>query len=265
MENKKMTHEEKEICKNCKGKGFNCDTCKYNEYENKICIGIPHTGTFPWNTVMSLLAMKMPTGWQLVYHMVGSCLVYDAREKIVKFARDNKCKYTMMLDSDMVPPNDTILKFVALLEAKKEIDLVTGTIFKRTPPFQPCFYTKLEYDMKTQKPTLESPIVFPDEGILALAGVGMACCMIRTDIFDRIDEKKAKNMDNYFYPLPNLGEDLTFCLIARKVGMKMVCDLSINVGHVSTMPIEKEHYRSCYEAYKANNDGKPLFAEEGAK
>lgn len=232
-----------------------------NEVEiQKICIGIPHTGLFSWNTTMSLLALQVPQGFSVVYHLVGSCLVYDARERIVEFARKENCKYIVMLDSDMTPPKDMLLKMVGLLEAKEDIAIVSGTIFKRTPPFQPCFYSKLDYDMNTQRPILESPIVFPDKGILPLAGVGMASCMIRTSIFDKIDEAKNQGAGRYFYPLPNLGEDLTFCLVAKKFG-HIVCDLSIDVGHVSAMPITKEHFRACYEEHLASNNNKPLFDE----
>lgn len=229
------------------------------DYENKICVGLPHTGTFSWNTTMALLALRAPKGYGMVYHAIGSSLIYDAREKIVEFARNNKCKYVVMLDSDMVPPYDMIMKMVEYLDHNKEIDLVTGTAFKRTPPFQPCFYTKCDYNLENQSAELESPVEFPDSGILPIAGAGMACCCIRTDLFDRIDEKKKDK--KYFFPLPNFGEDLTFCLIARKCGAKMVADLSIDVGHVSAMPITREHFRACYQEHKRNHADKPLFEE----
>lgn len=232
-----------------------------SKYENKICIGLPHVGTFPWNTVMSLLGLKLPHGYKAVYHMVGSCLIYDARQKIVEFARETNCKYVVMFDSDMVIPNDFLLKTIGHLENNKDLHVVTGTIFKRTPPFQPCFYTKVDYNVKEQKPYLESPIEFPKEGLLPLAGLGLAACTIKTELFDLIDEKKNPQMNGYFYPLPNMGEDLTFSLIARKCGGNMVCDLSIDVGHVSAMPIHQDHYRACYEEWKRNNNGSPIFGE----
>ena len=231
-----------------------------------ICVGIPHTGIFSWNTTSALLGLIIPNGWNVLYHMVGSCLVYDAREKIVQFAKDNKCKYVMMLDSDMTPPKDTLLKMVGLLEDKKEIDIVSGTIFKRTPPFQPCFYSTLEYNFDEQKPYLESPVEFPNEGLLPLAGVGLAGCLIRMSLFDRIDEKKTEKLKSYFFPLPNMGEDLTFCITARKLAnCKIVCALSINIGHVASMVIEKEHFQACYEEFKSKENGQTLFVDEDGK
>jgi len=225
-------------------------------YDNKICIGLPHVGMFGWQTTMALLSLKIPSEYSLVYHLVGSCLIYDAREKIVKFARDNNCKYTVMLDSDMVPPSDMLIKMVNTLDDGK-LDLVTGMAFKRTAPFQPCFYTKCDYDLDAQKPYLESPVEFPDKGFIPLAGVGLACCMMRTEIFDCIDQKKKDK--SYFFPLPNLGEDLTFCLIARKCGIKMAVDLSIDVGHVSNMAITKDHFIACYEEHKKINSSQAMF------
>lgn len=233
------------------------------KYNNDICIGIPHTGTFPWQTTMSLIGMILPKGYTAVYHLVGSCLIYDAREKIVEFARSKKCKYILMLDSDMVPPKDMLLKMVKCLDEKEKenVDMVSGTIFKRTPPFQPCFYNKLEYDVENSKPTLESPIEFPDKGYIPLQGVGLAGCLIRTSIFDKIDKARTgKLKDKYFYPLPNLGEDLTFCLIANKFG-HILLDLSIDIGHVSAMPITKDHFRSCYEEHKRLHPDKVIFEE----
>jgi len=225
----------------------------------KICVGIPHTGLFNWQTTISLLSLYCPKGYDVLYHMVGSCLVYDARDKIVKYARANECEYIVMIDSDMVVPKDMLLKFVYVLENDKDIDLITGTIHKRTPPFQPCWYTKLEYDLKEKKPILESPVEFPDKGIMPIAGTGMAGCVMRTSIFDKIDSKSKH--ESYFYPLPNLGEDLTFCLLARKTGSKMVCDLSIDIGHVASFPIGKEHFRACYDEHKKTEESEPLFTE----
>ena len=236
-----------------------------SKYENKICIGLPHTGTFPWNTTMSLLALQVPKGYSLVYHMVGSCLIYDARQQIVNFARKSNCKYTVMFDSDMVIPKDFLIKTVEALDKNDNLHVITGTIFKRTPPFQPCFYSKVEYDVKTNKPVLESPIEFPDSGFLPLGGLGLACCNIKNELFDMIDDKKIEGLKGYFFPLPNMGEDLTFSLIARKCGGNMVCDLSIDVGHVAEMPIHKDHYRSCYEEWKQKNDGSPIFGEGAVK
>ena len=225
-----------------------------NQELKTIVIGIPHTGLFHWQTMASLLSMQFVKGYQLKYHMIGSCLVYEAREAIAKFAMESNADYIVYLDSDMVPPTDMLIKMINTFEQMPDTGLVSGMAFKRIPPFQPCFYTKLAYDTKNLKPLLESPIKFPTEGLIELQGVGMACCMLKTDVFRKINAP-------YFFPLPNVGEDLTFCLKMKHAGIKMYCDLSIDVGHVSTIPIYKQNFEECRDEHEKANNGEPLFKE----
>lgn len=222
----------------------------------KICIGIPHTGMFHWNTVTSLLGLKAPQNTRILFHMIGSCLVYDAREKIVEFAKNKQCDYVVMLDSDMIPPNDMLEKMFYHLENNEKIDMITGMAFKRTPPFQPCFYTKLTYDINTYKPYLESPIEWQQGGgLMDIAGAGLACVMIKMSLFEKISLP-------YFFPLPNLGEDLTFCLKAKQEGKAtFVVDTSIDVGHCSNIPIYEEHFRACYEEHKKQGNAMTIFTD----
>lgn len=222
----------------------------------KICIGIPHTGLFHWQTISAILGLKAPKKTNLLFHLIGSCLVYDAREKIIEFAKNNDCKYILFLDSDMVPPSDIITKMYNILENNENIDLISGMAFKRTPPFQPCWYTSLEYDINTFQPKLSSPYKWnKGAGLMEIAGVGLACSMIKVNLFDKMNKP-------YFFPLPNLGEDLTFCLKAKKEAKAtLVVDLTIDVGHCSVLPINEDHYRSCLEEYEKNNDSKNIFID----
>lgn len=208
-------------------------------------------GTFPWNTVSSLIGLRVPQGYTLIYHMVGSSVVYDARENIVRHAQKHNCDYVFFIDSDMVIPSDAIPKMIKTFETS-DADIITGMAFKRIPPFQPCWYTKISYDLKKYKPMQESPVEFPKEGIMKIEGCGMACCMIRMSLFDKIKSP-------YFYPLPHAGEDLSFCYKAKAVKANMYCDLSINTGHVASFPIDRNHFDTYYEEYKKSNNKKQIF------
>jgi GT2 family glycosyltransferase len=199
--------------------------------------------------------MQFPKNTRLTYHLIGSSLVYEARESIAKYAIENNCEYVLYLDSDMVPPTDMIVKMVNIFDLRPEAGMVTGMAFKRIPPFQPCFYTKLAYDTQKMEPILESPIDWPaTAGLIEIQGAGMACSMIKTEIFKQIPKP-------WFFPLPGLGEDLTFCLKAKQKGVKMYVDTSIDVGHISSMPITKDHFIACRDEHKKQNTGQPLFKE----
>lgn len=225
-----------------------------SEKPKKIVIGIPHTGTFHWQTVMALLGLKIPEGYIVSYHLIGSCLVYDAREKIVQYAKEANAEYLLFLDSDMVPPSDMLLKMVTHLK-NEDIDAITGMAFKRTAPFQPCFYFELKYDPRKMEPTLSSPVEWPkDGGIMQIQGAGMACFMMKMNVFEKV---KAP----YFFPLPNLGEDLTFCLKMKAAKLNLYVDLTIDCGHIANMPITSEFFHSCYEERKKSGAQGSMFIE----
>jgi hypothetical protein len=217
--------------------------------EKRIVIGVPHMGLFNWQTVMAYIGLAYSKDVIAKWHFVGSCLVYDAREHIVDFMYQQDADYILFLDSDMVPPSDMLQK---MLEA--DVPIITGMAFKRTPPFQPCFYTTVKIN-KNFEHTLESPVVFPKEGLMEIQGCGLACCLVKREVFDAIERP-------YFFPLPKIGEDLTFCLKARKKGFKMFVDLSIDVGHVAAMPIVREHFDLAYQEYQNSGNKEPLFLDE---
>ena len=221
-------------------------------------IGIPHTGTFPWQTAMSLMSLVYPENTIIKFHLIGSCLIYDSREKIVQFAEKENADWILFVDSDMILPSDVLLKFVNSRLDEKELDFVGGMCFKRTQPFQPCFYTKARINPETKKPILETPINFPESGMLEVEGMGMACTFIRKNAWKKIKQKH----ENMFFPYPGIGEDLSFCTRARMEGIKMYVDLSVNVGHISQMEIRKEHFIMARDNHIKENPNKPLFNEE---
>lgn len=228
-----------------------------NKPKNIGVIGIPHTGTFPWQTAMSLLSMRLPPDTIIKYHLVGSCLVYDARNKIIEFAEKENADWILFIDSDMVIPPDCLLKFVNAELEKKKLDMMSGIFFKRIPPYQPCFYTKARIDPKTKKSILESPIDFPETGLIECEGLGMACTFIRKKAWRAVKEK----FGEMFFPFPTIGEDLSFCIRARLAGIKMFADLSIKVGHIGVVNFGKEHFFLARDEHAKNHPNEPLFKE----
>lgn len=218
-------------------------------------IGIPHTGIFPHQTTMSLNGLIKPANHIIMNHMIGSCLVYDARDQIINFAEENNADWVLMVDSDMVLPNDTLVKLVCTTLEGERLQIASGMCFKRTRPHQPCFYTKARINPETKKPELETPVDFPDKGLLECQGFGMACTLIRRHAWQAIRKKTG----HLFFPFPNLGEDLSFCIRARMAGIKMYTDLSINVGHVSNYVVYKESFFKARDEHFNKKDGTPLF------
>lgn len=216
----------------------------------KIIIAIPHTGILNAFTVLSLLSLQRPAGYEISFHMVANCLVYDAREKSVEYMMKQKADYLLFLDSDMVPPSDVLVRLVS-----HDVDMVSGTIFKRIAPFQPCFYSHVGVT-KDWKPQLASPLEFSKDKLFEVEGFGMACVLIKREAFEKIERP-------WFFPAPNIGEDLTFCMKAKKAGVKMYVDPRVDCGHVGNIIVTRPYYEAAYEQHKQQNAHQEMFVKEG--
>lgn len=225
------------------------------EYFQKIiCVGLPNTGDFDFNVVASLISLMFPKNYRLHFHFMSNCLIYDARERLAEYVLQNNFEYLMFIDSDMVCQPNTI---VSLYEGiQKGFDIVTGLIFKRKYPFQPCFYSKCGVD-KDFNPIMEGlldPEAWPTTGYDEIAGCGMAACLIRSDIFNHIERP-------LFFPLPKMGEDLAFCMKARHKGFKIGVSWATDVAHLGTFPVMKNSFVGAVKDWmsRPENEGKCIF------
>lgn len=227
--------------------------------KKKIQLCIPNTGTIHTMTVASMINMVREAGeCDIIFDFVSNCLVHEARDSQVKNAIKNGVDYLMFLDSDMMPAANTLK---SMLDHDK--DIISAMCFKRTPPFQPCFYTiaRLEKNedgsLNTRMESALAPEHWETRGVLEVEAVGMACVLIKTSVFQKVAD------DNWFFPLPRVGEDITFCMKARNAGFKIYVDLGQNCHHLGIVPFGKEHYTMALKEYYAdpNNKGKNIFNE----
>lgn len=206
----------------------------------KIMVAVPIHRSVDYDSFISfikLLSFKGEHSYQI--SVMSHSLIYDSREKMAEIFLKSDCDSMMFIDSDMTFEAKDIEKL-----ASYDVPFVTAMAFKRMPPFQPCFYTKLEYD--AGHPKLEVPVDY-SQGLLEIEGAGMACALIKREVFENIKKP-------YFFPLVNLGEDLTFCLKLKEAGIKMYCDTTLSFGHLATTEITeknfKEYYKKCLEEGK---------------
>jgi len=195
----------------------------------KILIGVPCMESLPVEYVNSLLRLTKPHTTEIIHFPLS--LVYVAREKIVDYAIKNEYDYVLFVDSDMVLPQETL---VTLLEHKK--DIVSGAAYMRKPPYKPCFYEKLTLG-EGNEITCESFTDYP-KGLIKAEGIGMACCLIRTQVFKDIYESGQPS----FFPIMGYGEDLAFCLRARRAGYEIYVDTALQIGHIGSTIITEDTY-----------------------
>jgi GT2 family glycosyltransferase len=223
-----------------------------------IAIGIPNTGYIDYRTVARLINFKVPYGYRFNFSFMANSLVYTAREAMAEYAIKAEATHLLFVDSDMIPPHETIDQ---LLKADK--DIISAMIFKRSYPYQPCFYSKcrMNGDKKTGEliPILEGPMepeTWPKEGVFEMEGVGTACTLISIKVFKKLEKP-------WFFPLPNMGEDLAFCIKARQAGFKIWTDFGLDCGHVSSFEVNKAVFVEGYKQWTSDpkNQGKLMFGE----
>lgn len=191
----------------------------------KILIAIPSMDTVPVQFASSL-AMLQRTGDCSVAFQVGS-LVYTARNDLAKAAIKSEADLVFWLDSDMVFAPNTLTDMVKTLEEHPEIDILSGVYFRRRPPYSPVLLEELELDEEgkcTSKDLEEIP-----EGLFEVAGAGFGCVLMRTEVLMAII---AENQGRCFDPFLGVGEDLSFCIRARRLGYKVMVDPAMECGHV---------------------------------
>lgn len=203
----------------------------------KILIGVPCMETAPIEYINSILKLKKPQGTEILH--VPLCLVYVARDMIIDYAIQGDFTHVMFIDSDMVFNSDLILKLV-----EHDKDIVSGLAFKRKPPYSPCIFKKLKIG-ELGEGICE---IYEDyqSGLNEVEGVGMACCLIKTEVFKKI----RASGQQCFTPIKGLGEDFAFCVRARQQGFKIFADTSLKVGHMGAIICTEETYKAWNEVGK---------------
>lgn len=199
--------------------------------DKKVLIAIPCMDMVSARFAQSLATLKK-VGQCTVSFLMGS-LIYDSRNKLAGYAVQMEADYMLWLDSDMVFPPDTLERMMKTIE-ENDIDILCGLYFRRTHPFTPVLFNKLERDGETL--VFEDVKEIPDD-LFEVAGCGFGCVLMKTDVLFDIGA-------NWFTPYIDAGEDCAFCMRAREKGYKIYCDPSISLGHMAYAPVTKEFYNA---------------------
>lgn len=197
----------------------------------KVLIGMPALSSIPTKTVASLMLMNKPKDSRTT--IVSNSLVYDARNSLCQEAVKDGFDYLLFIDSDMTFPPDVIERLVNV-----NADIATGVCYGRRFPHGPVVYKDVKPRTLFHDSSAEPFTEIPD-GIFEVKACGMAMCLIKVDVVKALC-KHYRNTP--FEPSKNMGEDLTFCYRARKMGFKIMADSSFEVGHIGEAVYTRKDY-----------------------
>lgn len=200
----------------------------------KILIAVPCMDLVPSQFAQSLATINR-VGECMVAFQMGS-LVYDSRNSLALNAIKSNCDYVLWLDSDMVFPSNILEK---LIGGTDKGDIITGVYYRRAKPYSPVLLSELEIGEETKWCDY---VDYPQNETFEVEGCGFGCVLVPTKVLIDVYAEYG----NMFAPINGVGEDLSFCWRARQLGYKIVCDPSIQCGHVGHYVIDK----SFYEAFK---------------
>lgn len=170
--------------------------------------------------------------------LIPGTVIHDVRFAIAQMAIKNKYDYILWIDSDMVFTSSVLYD---LLEANK--DIVTAVCFMRRAPYEPCIYSKMRMGATLEEDQIEKYFDYPENSVFEIEACGMAMCLMKVVVLEDIITKVGQP----FFPLRSnhrtLGEDLSFCLNARKCGHKIYATSKPIVGHIGKMNVDVEAYR----------------------
>jgi hypothetical protein len=129
--------------------------------------------------------------------------------------------YIFFTENDMLLPFDVIKRLYDSL-VKTGWDGMAGLYFLRGDGTQPCLYNKAPDTDWGHYPVM----LVPEDQIFTIDCAGMGCVLLKTDVFRKIP-----------YPWFDLkegsyGQDIYFYTKAKKSGVVIGCDSSVQCGHL---------------------------------
>jgi len=187
----------------------------------KILLGMPCIKSIPMKTVASLL-QTAKRGVVDPYIVEGS-LIYDARDAIATFAVNNGYDYVLYVDSDMIFGPDDLKKLVS-----HDADIVSGLYVTRRGENENVCYSKVI--TRRRFPYRASALIHDKQitGYGPVAACGFGFCLIKCSVLKTM----FKRYKSLFEPFKGVGEDIAFCLRAKRSGYKIYIDRDVKLGHI---------------------------------
>ena len=205
----------------------------------KTLIAIPCMDLVHVRFMRSLLLLNT-NGTQVNYEIASGSLIYDARNRLLQTAMNIGADRILWLDSDMLLPVDT------LQILSKDIDdgceIVSGIYHQRKPPFAPVIFDEccIRTDGDGKKwPTASKYLDYPKEALFEIQACGFGCVLMTVDAAKKVTDQLGMMP---FMPVAGFGEDLSFCIRAQSVGLKIWCDSRVKCGHIGYKTYTDEDY-----------------------
>lgn len=193
----------------------------------KILLAIPTTGRIPIQTVSSILETVEKGKVDLL--MMSGSLIYDARDSFAKYAVDNGYDFILYADSDMIFNKEDLMRLLA-----HNVGICSGLYVRRDGSGENVAYSKII--TRRRFPYREPKLIVDStsSGFGPVRACGFGFCLIKCSVLKCM----YKYYKSLFEPFKGVGEDIAFCIRAKRIGFKTFIDRDVKLGHVGEKVFE---------------------------
>ena len=171
--------------------------------------------------------------YEVKIYMLMATVIDKARNSLVDMALKDECDYIMFIDADVLLPKDGIDDLIDM-----NLDIASGLYFQKGKPYLPVARLKKHKD-DTEHLFLED---FEWGDVLKVAGTGMGCCLIKSEVFKKMKYPYFKfEWKDIKGVTTQVAEDLYFCDKAKKLGYDTYLNTGIVCEHFGT-EVGKDHF-----------------------
>jgi hypothetical protein len=200
--------------------------------------------------VVNMVAYSWMHGLKVYQMGITERMVVDwARNDLARIAKQHINEYTgekfthlLWLDDDHCFNPD-----IALWLAREDLPIVSALYYGRTSPHYPVVYVRDKNDKDEHK---HFPIIEVPESLFKCDAVGFGALMMRREVLDQVPEP-------WFTLDWKAGEDIAFCVSAKKHGIEIYCDGRYKLGHIGVPPVITQK-----DFLKAKEDRKEIFTND---
>lgn len=223
-----------------------------------VVVGYCHPGVVraEWHESMfNLLAYDATHSRRVLaggrYGVQSSANISAARNQIVEGFLSTEAEWLFMVDTDMVFEPDLIDRLVAAADPVKA-PVVGGLCFGIDNGA--LFATMYDLSGTVDDPAVVRYDVWPRDRMHQVFATGAACLLIHRGVLERIRDHRDETTGRPFSPVNvwfeettfngsmRMGEDVTFCFRANRVGASVWVHTGIHVGHVKHTVLTADVY-----------------------
>jgi len=205
----------------------------------KILIAVPTFETIYPDTFQSIYNLD-PGEHDLAFEFVRGYDCATARNRIAQIAQDRCADYVLMVDNDVVLPEDALLNLTDNLKdvclgyyAHRDTDNLYRGRTCVCKLYQPDGRKYFNYPLESEYTAAEL-IDLKENGEykVQIHGGGMGCAFIRTEVFRRVPYPWYDWVNYADKHRGMLSEDLYFCEKCKAAGIPIFTDSRVGCGHM---------------------------------